>query len=100
MVPEKRWIGTPFAADQLQVVRQFLLREFCDRRHRDYFDFGNTAQVFVMEADSGIRQLLVIPKHTFDFPGFTRLLDEHLVTAMNLAGAARVILTKEGPLIA
>jgi len=95
-----RSIGPPFDEAKLILVRQFLWREFPDHDRRDYFDFANTAQIFILEF-KGKRQLLVVPKETFDCLHFDRLLGRQLVAALTIAaanGRARVTLTRLGAL--
>jgi len=52
----------------LQLVREFLEREFRNCEHRDFFAFDTTAQVFVIGSERNLRYTLVIPKETFEDP--------------------------------
>jgi hypothetical protein len=92
----RRLIASPFDAEKLVLVRDFLRREFRDCLHRDYFAFDQTAQVFVIETEHGSRHRLVIPEATFDDPGFSRLCDVQLADMLRLAEGC-VTLTPHGP---
>jgi hypothetical protein len=85
----------PFDEGKLQLVRTFLRREFQGCRHRDYFAFDKTAQVFLIETEQQSRYALVIPKSTFDHRHFSRLLNPQLVTALRHAGARGVTLVPQ-----
>jgi hypothetical protein len=86
----------PFDEEKLQLVREFLQREFRSCVCRDYFDFDRNAQVFVMEAPR-VRQTLVVPSATFENPDFARLLNWRFVTVLAVADGVPVTLTSEGP---
>jgi hypothetical protein len=86
----------PFDEERLQLVREFLQREFRDCQHRDFFAFDTTAQVFVIGSERSLRYTLVIPKETFENPDFARLLNVHLVTALKAARGVRLTLTPQG----
>ena len=86
----------PIDENKLQLVREFLQREFRASRHEDYFDSVEMAQVFVVEPIQGPRHTLVIPKRTFEDPDFTLLCDARLVEALQSALDTRLVLTPEG----
>lgn len=87
----------PFDEEKLELVREFLRREFRGCQHRDYFAVdGTAAQVFVIEATPRLRHTLVIPKATFEDEDFGLLLDAHLLTTLKLAGEAPVTMTSRG----
>ena len=97
MTSERPETRVPFDEARLQLVRAFLRREFRGCRHRDYFEFDKTAQVFLIETDRNVRHTLVIPKSTFEDADFIVLLNRQLVTALELAGSLRVTLTPRAP---
>ena len=84
-------VATPPPIDEnmLQLVREFLQREFRTSRHEDYFDSVEMAQVFVIDPIQGPRHTLVIPKRTM-------LCDARLVEALQSALDTRLVLTPEG----
>jgi hypothetical protein len=86
----------PFDEEKLQLVREFLQREFRGYEQRDFFAFDRTAQVFVIGSEHSLRRTLVIPKGTFEDADFARLLNVQLVTALKLAGGVRITLTPQG----
>jgi hypothetical protein len=86
----------PFDEDKLQLVRQFLRREFRSSEHRDFLASDRAAQVFVIGSEHGLRRTLVIPKETFEEADLGRLLNVQLVTALKLAVGARITLTPQG----
>ena len=86
----------PFDEDKLQLVREFLQREFRGSEHRDFLAFDRAAQVFVIGSEHGLRRTLVIPKETFEEADLARLLNVQLVTALKLAGGVRITLTPQG----
>ena len=86
----------PIDENKLQLVREFLQREFRASRHEDYFDSVEMAQVFVIDPIQGPRHTLVIPKRTFEDPDFTMLCDARLVEALQSALDTRLVLTPEG----
>lgn len=89
---------SPFDETKLQLVREFLAREFRDCQLRDYFSFDRTAQVFVLNANhSGLRHTLVIPRETFDDAEFAEQFGTHLVATLKDAGGAPVTLSSQGP---
>jgi hypothetical protein len=96
--PAAPMVATPPPIDEnkLQLVREFLQREFRASRHEDYFDSVEMAQVFVIEPIQGPRHTLVIPKRTFEDPDFTLLCDARLVEALQSALDTRLVLTPEG----
>jgi hypothetical protein len=96
MNDHRRGLTVPFDEGKLQLVRTFLRREFQDCRHRDYFAFDKTAQVFLIETEQQSRYALVIPKSTFDHRHFSRLLNSQLVTALRHAGSRGVTLVPQG----
>jgi hypothetical protein len=92
-----RGSGTPFDQEKLELVREFLRREFRGCQLRDYFEFDKTAQVFLVATDRNVRHTLVIPRDTFRDSDFTRLLNPQLVTALKLSGSLRLTLTPQAP---
>ena len=86
----------PIDEDKLQLVREFLQREFRGSRYEDYFDSVEMAQVFVIETSQGLRHTLIIPKRTFEHPDFTLLCDARLAEALQSALDIRLVLTPEG----
>jgi hypothetical protein len=92
-----RGAGTPFDQEKLELVREFLRREFRGCQLRDYFEFDKTAQVFLITTDRNVRHMLVIPRDTFRVSDFTRLLNRQLVTALKLSGSLRLTLTPQTP---
>jgi hypothetical protein len=84
---------------KVEVVREFLRREFRECHHRDFFAFDETAQVFIIETARGYRHMLVIPNATFEYPDFVRLCNAHLAATLALVRESRVILTPQGPLV-
>jgi hypothetical protein len=64
---------------------------------RDYFEFDEAAQVFLIATDRNVRHTLVIPRDTFRDADFTRLLNQQLVTALKLSGSLRLTLTPQAP---
>jgi hypothetical protein len=96
--PMKDRPGTrvPFDEEKLQLVREFLQREFRGSEQRDFFAFDRTAQVFVIGSGHSLRRTLVIPKETFEDADFARLLNVQLSTALKLAGGVRITLTPQG----
>jgi hypothetical protein len=97
MINERPGMQVPFDEEKLQLVREFLQREFRGGQHRDYFEFHTTMQIFVIETERGVRHTLVIPKRTIENGDLTRLLNPQLVIALELARHARVTLTPRGP---
>jgi hypothetical protein len=93
---ERPGTRVPFDEEKLQLVREFLQREFRGSEHRDFFAFDRAAQVFVIGSEHGLRRTLVIPKETFEDADFAGLLNVQLVTALKLAGGVRVTLTPQG----
>lgn len=89
--------GTPFDHEKLELVREFLRREFRGCQLRDYFAFDKTAQVFLVATDRDVRHTLVIPADTFRDADFTRLLNRELVTALKLSGSLRLTLPPQAP---
>jgi hypothetical protein len=89
--------GTPFDQAKLELVREFLHREFRGCQLRDYFEFDKTVQVFLIATDRNVRHTLVIPKDTLRDPDFTRLLNQQLVAELKLSGSLRVTLTPQPP---
>ena len=87
---------SPIDENKLQLVREFLQREFRTSRHEDYFDSVEMAQVFGIEPSQGPGHTLVIPKRTFEDPDFTLLFDARLVEALQSALDTRLVLTPEG----
>lgn len=87
----------PFDHEKLELVREFLRREFPGCQLRDYFAFDKTAQVFLIATDRNVRHTLVIPGGTFRDADFTRLLNQQLVTALKLSGSLRLTLTPQAP---
>jgi hypothetical protein len=96
---EPQQIPTAFAESKLQLIREFLRREFRDCYHRDFFAFNQTAQVFLIETGRGTRLTLIIPKTTFEDPDFARLCNAQLADTLKLARESRLVLTPEGPVI-
>lgn len=86
----------PFDEDKLQLVREFLQREFRGCEQRDFFAFDRTGQVFVIGSEHSLRHTLVIAKETFEDAGFALLLNVQLVTALKLARGVRITLTPQG----
>jgi hypothetical protein len=97
MTHEKPGTEMPIDQEKLQRVREFLRREFRGCQLRDYFEFDKTAQVFLIQTDQNVRHTLVIPRGTFRDAGFTRLLNQQLVTALKLCGSLRFTLTPQAP---
>jgi hypothetical protein len=92
---DRAW--TVFDEAKLQLVRQFLHREFRDCHHRDFFALDKAAQVFLIETGRGGRLMLVVPKGTFDSADFSRLWNAHLVDALKAAREGLLLLTPDGP---
>jgi hypothetical protein len=81
---------------KLELVREFLHGEFRGCQHRDYYEFHTKMQVFVVEAERGIRHTLAITQKAFEDGDFGRLLSEHLATSLAQAGGRRLTLTPRG----
>jgi hypothetical protein len=90
---------TPFDEGKLQLVREFLQREFRDCYHRDFFAFDEAAQVFLIETGRGIRHMLVIPKATLDDPDLSGFCNAHLAATLKFSHEGRVLLTPQGPIL-
>jgi hypothetical protein len=90
---------SPFDAQKLLLVREFLCREFRDCHHRDFFAFDGTAQVFLIETGRGFRHMLVVPRDTFEAADLGFLCNAHLAATLKLARDGRVMLTPEGPVV-
>ena len=60
MIDGRPGMPAPFDEEKLQIVREFLRREFQGCRHRDYFEFHTSMQVFVIEPEKGVWH---IPRH-------------------------------------
>jgi hypothetical protein len=85
------------ASGKLQLIREFLHREFRDCHHRDFFAIDESAQVFLIETGRGFRHMLVIPRTTFECADFNRLCNAQLSATLKLAREGRVLLTPQGP---
>jgi hypothetical protein len=96
MVDEGRRTGSPFDEGRLQLVREFLHREFRDCHHRDFFAFDQAAQVFLVETGRGFRYMLVIPKATFEDDGLPRLCNAQLAATLKLSREGRVTFDSAG----
>ena len=85
---------------KLQLVREFLQREFRRCHHDDYVDAAAGAHVFVIEGPRGLQHSLVIPQRTFEHPDFALLCNTNLVDALTHAlqhaRAVTLTLTPEG----
>jgi hypothetical protein len=90
---------TPCAEGHLQLVREFLRREFRDCSHRDYSQVDPPAQVFIIETEHNVRRTLVIPKVTFEVVDFPALCNAELVDVLKAARGGRITLTPEGPCV-
>jgi hypothetical protein len=99
MGADHRDLASPFDETRLQIVREFLCREFRDCHHRDFFAFDKTAQVFLIETGRGFRHMLVVPKATLEGGDVGRLCNAELAATLKLAREGRVMLTAEGPVI-
>jgi len=97
MTNERPGTRVPFDEEKLQLVREFLRREFRGCQHRDYFEFDTTAQVFLIETSRNVRHKLAIPKGIFEDADFILLLNRQLVATLKLAGSVRVTLTPQEP---
>jgi hypothetical protein len=86
----------PFDEHKLQLVREFLQREFRGSRHEDYFNSVEMIAVFVIETSQGLRHTLIIPKSTFEHPDFTLLCDARLAEALHSARDIPLVLRPEG----
>jgi hypothetical protein len=85
----------PFDQGNVNLVRDFLRREFRDSEHRDFVVFHPTAQVFIIVTPRGVRHMLVIPEATFEAAHFSALCNASLADA--LAHFRLVTLTSDGP---
>jgi hypothetical protein len=81
---------------KLELVREFLHREFRGCQHRDYYEFHTKMQIFVIESERGARHILAVTKQALEDGDFGRLLNEHLVTALKQARGGRLTLTPRG----
>jgi hypothetical protein len=97
MGDDSRLTNSPLAEGKLQLVREFLRREFRDCSHRDFVAFDEA--VFVIETERGSMLTLVIPRPTFDNQDFVRLLTARLAETLEFERASRVVLTPQGPVI-
>jgi hypothetical protein len=89
--------GPPEA--KIELVREFLRREFRECQHRDFFELDEIAQVFIIETPRRYWHILVIPKATFEHPDFARLCNAQLAATLALVRESRVTLTPQGPLV-
>jgi len=92
-------MGTPFDREKLDLIRQFLYREFRDARHHDFPAVEDSAQVFLIETRGGLEHMLVVPKRTLDSVELPRLLNPALTETLACARDGRVLLTPDGPTI-
>jgi hypothetical protein len=97
-MPERwRSMWNPSAEKHLEVLREFLQREFRDCHHRDYFQLNPPAQIFIVETKRDVTHTLVVPKATFvEAPDFPSLCNGQLVDALEAAPDGRVTLTPHG----
>jgi hypothetical protein len=56
---------TPFDEGKVELVREFLRREFRDCYCFDFVAFDESAQVFLIDTWCGFRHMLIVPKATF-----------------------------------
>jgi hypothetical protein len=84
---------------EVELVREFLRREFRECHHLDFFAFDERAQVLIIETPRGYWHMLVIPNATFESPDFARLCNANLAATLALVRESRVILTPQGPLV-
>jgi hypothetical protein len=99
MDDDSRRNRSPFDEGKLQLIREFLWREFRDCYHFDFFALDQTAQVFLIETGCGFRHMLVVPKATFDDVDVGRLCNAHLAVTLKGAREGRVTLTPDGPVV-
>ena len=97
MTDKNPGIPSPIDDDKLQLVREFLRREFRNFAHQDFYDPERTAQVFVIEATAKARHALVVPRDTFKDRDFVYLMTAQLADALQQARDVPLILTPEGP---
>ena len=97
MTDETLGIRSPIEDAKLRLVREFLLREFRSFSHEDFYDPGRTAQVFVIQAATKSRHLLVVPKDTFEHGDFVYLMTVQLADALQQTRDVPLILTPDGP---
>jgi hypothetical protein len=97
-MPERwRSIWNPSAEKHVELLREFLQREFRDCHHRDYFQLDPPAQIFIVETKRDVTHTLVVPKATFvEAPDFPSLCNGQLVDALEAAPDGRVTLTPHG----
>jgi hypothetical protein len=92
-------VRAPFDEEKVQLVREFLRREFRECYHRDFFAFDQTAQVFLIETGRGLRHMLVIPRGTFEKADLFQLCDTHLAEIIESTRDGHVLLTPHGPVL-
>jgi hypothetical protein len=97
MTDQRLW--APVDQEKLQLIREFLRREFRECHHRDFLTLDQTAQVFLIETGRGFRYMLVIPKATFDDAALPHLCNAQLAATLKLSREGRVTLTPRGPVV-
>jgi hypothetical protein len=86
----------PVDEAKLRLIRNFLLREFCDLRLIEDFDVAESAMVFHLETEHGRQHTLVVPLETFKDIGFLRFCNAELIKAIKLTPWRRFTLTPDG----
>jgi hypothetical protein len=84
---------------KLQLVRDFLLREFRGYYQADYFDEVERAQVFIVESEHGRRHTLVVPLGTFAVTEFMWFCTPELAATLKAAPEGRFTLMPNGVLV-
>ena len=93
---DERGTASPVEESKLDLVRGFLLREFRNGRHHDYFDQAKLAQVFVVETGRERRHTLLIPQSMFDHDDFMLLMDGRLAEGLHESRDVPRTLTPRG----
>ena len=90
--------GSRFDDSKLQLLREFLRREFRDCYCVDFVAVA--AQIFLIDDTwAGFRRVLIVPEATFAEADMSLLCNANLVETLRDARENRVTLTSQGPVV-
>jgi hypothetical protein len=91
--------GSPFDESKLQLLREFLRREFRDCYCVDFVAVDDSAQIFLIDTWDGVRHMLIVPEATFAEADMGLLCNANLSETLRDARESRVTLTSQGAVV-